>query len=164
MDIRLKLLRTLSGYCNNRRISIDNRLLLDSLQLLPVSKEKVTIESMLLGGQNYLDPYIQINLRRLIDREASELVSFSIPLPNSFFIVGIPDPTNTLKEGELYIYDGYGDDNNHGLLSSSLPHQSRVFVTRFPLLNTESISLFTTVANDALYRYNKSNHLHLNNH
>jgi len=153
VDARVKLLSTLSSFCSDRRINGDIRILLDSIKLLPTSKEKITIERMIAEGQNYLDPFIQISLRRLIDREASELVSFSIPISNTFFIVGIPDPTGTLKEGEIYIYQGSdGDDHDPGLLYSSLPPQSRVFVTRFPLLNTESISLFTTVENDALHR------------
>ena len=61
------------------------------------------------------------------------------------------DPTGTLKENEIYIFDGNDDQND--LISSSLIHMTDVFVTRFPLLKTESISLFTVVDNDSLTRY-----------
>jgi len=73
------------------------------------------------------------------------------------------DPTGTLKENEIYIFDGSEDRNP--LISSSLINLAEVFVTRFPLLKTESISIFTVIDdNDSLNRYIFDYIYHNHNH
>ena len=56
VEARVMLLRTLSSFCSDRRIIGDIQLLLDSIKLLPTSKDKLTIESMITEGQNYTNP------------------------------------------------------------------------------------------------------------
>jgi len=90
IDDKLKILRHLSDYCTVQMSDTDIQDLTNSLELMPLSKEKITIQKMLSAGQRYLDPFIQISLRKIIEREVNELVNFSLPIKSCFFIVGIP--------------------------------------------------------------------------
>lgn len=99
------------------------------------------ILSMLISGRHQMqEPFIQASLRILRDREIEDLLWLRLPIAPAVYLMGIPDPSNSLAPDEVYL----GRDGCYGMEGGK-----DVCITRFPLLRTESVRVLRVVGKDS---------------
>ena len=98
--------------------------------------------NLLCAGHTLLDPYINYTIRKYIFYELEALFDMKIPVEGTSYLMGIPDPTGTLKPGEVFIKRLGGFDS----YDNSYPIGTDVIICKFPLMRKEEIQKFTVVS------------------
>ena len=108
---------------------------------------------MLAAGHELSEPFVQATLHGLAGRRVEALADLRLPVAPAAYLMGVPDPTNTLAPNHVYVHHGRGGDGNAAFGSSDGSRGRDVVVARFPLMRTDAIGVFRSVANDALARH-----------
>jgi hypothetical protein len=108
---------------------------------------------MLAAGHDLSEPFVQATLHGLVGRRVEAITDLRLPLAPAAYFMGVADPTDTLAPDQVYVHHGRGSGGDGDAAFVGDGRGRDVVVARFPLMRTDAIGVFRSVANDALTRH-----------
>lgn len=71
------------------------------------------MQPLTLTGVPLEEPYVAAKLQQLQQKALLPMRNGSLPLPVSYRVVGVPDPTGTIPEGQVRVASAQARRGNH---------------------------------------------------
>lgn len=130
---------------------------LDSDEVVSSGRSNIgeSVLNCLLSGQRVDEPYLQMQLRYLIERKLNDLSRCIFRVRNAIYLVAVPDPYDILAPDEVFM--AFPDDRMdvNAPSNRSIGFEGRVIVTRHPTNHPGDIRAFKAVRNHQLYHLNR---------